>query len=123
MKKCSRFFHEYCCCPVHGIYGGIIVMWWGLQATGQLARKGALVDVSALIKTSDSVNRQTVSTKPGKLCTWKNSLYAVPIDMNNLELHYNKTHFGDTGIDPGSISRALTPPWETTPAEGALRGL
>jgi len=86
-------------------------MWWGPQATGQLVRKGALVDVSALMKTSDSVNRQTVSTNPGKLCTWKNSLYAVPIDMNNLALYYNKTHFHETGISPGSISRALNPCW------------
>lgn len=75
------------------------LMWWGPQATGQLARAGALVDVSALIKLDESFNPQTVSTKLWKLCTWRNRLYAVPFDTNNLALYYNKTHFREAGID------------------------
>ncbi len=76
------------------------LMWWGPQATGQLARAGALVDVSALIKLDESFNPQTVSTKLWKLCTYRDRLYAVPFDTNNLALYYNKTHFSEAGIDP-----------------------
>ncbi|MFW5860856.1 MAG: ABC transporter substrate-binding protein [Spirochaetota bacterium] len=79
------------------------LMWWGPQATGQLARAGALVDVSALIKLDESFNPQTVSTKLWKLCTYRDRLYAVPFDTNNLVLYYNKTHFREAGIDPAAL--------------------
>ncbi len=80
------------------------LMWWGPQATGQLARSGALQDVTALIRADDSFRKNTVPARLWELCTYRDRLYAVPFDTNNLALYYNKKHFREAGIDPGQLN-------------------
>ena len=80
------------------------LMWWGPQATGQLARSGALQDVTALIRADDHFRKNTVPARLWKLCTYRDRLYAVPFDTNNLALYYNKRHFREAGIDPGTLN-------------------
>lgn len=79
------------------------LLWWGPQATGLLARSGALLDLAPLMKKDKDFERSHIYPRLWDLCTYQDSIYAVPFDANNLGLYYNKAHFKEAGIDPAQL--------------------
>ena len=79
------------------------LMWWGPQATGFLARSGALLSVQDFIDGDPHFAPADVYEQLWDLCKHKGIIYAVPFDTNNLALYYNLDHFKQADIDPHQI--------------------
>ncbi len=79
------------------------LLWWGPQATGLLARSGALLNLMPLMDADEEFNRSLIYPGLWDLCAYDGGVYAVPFDANDLGLYYNKAHFKAAGIDPASL--------------------
>ncbi len=80
------------------------LLWWGPQATGLLARSGALLNLVPLMDADKEFDRSLIYPRLWDLCAYEGGVYAVPFDANNLGLYYNKAHFRAAGIDPASLN-------------------
>jgi multiple sugar transport system substrate-binding protein len=79
------------------------MLWWGPQALGYLARSDALLKIQDLIDRDADFHTEAIHDRLWDLCKYRDTIYAVPFDTNNLALYYNRAHFEREGIDPRQL--------------------
>ena len=64
-----------------------------------MASKGALLDLTDMVKNSDVINIDDYYPGPVESATWDGKLYGVPKSTNTIALFYNEDMFKAAGID------------------------
>ena len=84
------------------------------------AARGAFLDISDRIATSDVIDIDRVFDGPRASLTWDDAIYGIPRASNTIALYYNKDMYEAAGLDPDNppqtwdelleAARALTDP-------------
>ncbi|WP_262315939.1 ABC transporter substrate-binding protein [Lacticaseibacillus parakribbianus] len=84
-----------------GIAGGEVpdVILWDRFQTSVYAKKGALMDLSDLIK-KDKVNMKDFYPETVKEMNYEDKQYGIPLLVDNRSLFYNKKLLKEAGVEP-----------------------